>query len=176
MWYCKITLLGKLLEGNFMSEEIEKITKEIGNNFIEIHIQNMLGKSSIQFCLSASKRYNNSIDLLKIISDLFKEKDDLVIEFKTEIDNNYFIIKFTTNCKEPKISLGVDLIEGNYNFIIKIKNESKNIEKEIIHTEKKTTNFILEKHSKDRVDKNFDNEKCYVSIYFKLKIKEFDEI
>ncbi len=57
MWYCKITLLGKLLEGNFMSEEIEKITKEIGNNFIEIHIQNMLEKSSIQFCLFASKRY-----------------------------------------------------------------------------------------------------------------------
>ena len=44
-------------------------------------------------------------------------------------------------------------------LLLKLKNESKNIEKEIIHTEKKTTNFILEKHSKDRVNKNCDNEK-----------------
>ena len=136
----------------------------------------MREKSSIEFCLSSSKRFNNSIELLKIISELFKEKDDLLIEFKTEIQNNYFIIIFTTKCKEPKISLYVDLIEGNYQFIIKIKNDFKKIEKEIIHIEKMTSNFTLEKLSKDKVDKICDNEKCNVSIYFKLKIIEFEEI
>ena len=175
-WYYKIPLLGQWLEGNFMSEESEKITYNLGNQFIETHIENMREKSSIEFCLSSSKRFNNSIELLKIISELFKEKDDLLIEFKTEIQNNYFIIIFTTKCKEPKISLCVDLIEGNYRFIIKIKNDFKKIEKEIIHIEKMTSNFTLEKHSKDKVDKICDNEKCNVSIYFKLKIIEFEEI
>ena len=175
-WYYKIPLLGQWLEGNFMSEESEKITYNLGNQFIETHIENMREKSSIEFCLSSSKRFNNSIELLKIISELFKEKDDLLIEFKTEIQNNYFIIIFTTKCKEPKISLYVDLIEGNYQFIIKIKNDFKKIEKEIIHIEKMTSNFTLEKLSKDKVDKICDNEKCNVSIYFKLKIIEFEEI
>ena len=175
-WYYKIPLLGQWLEGNFMSDESEKITYNIGNQFIETHIENMREKSSIEFCLSSSKRFNNSIELLKIISELFKEKDDLLIEFKTEIQNNYFIIIFTTKCKEPKISLHVDLTEGNYQFIIKIKNDFKKIEKEIIHIEKMTSNFTLEKLSKDKVDKICDNEKCNVSIYFKLKIIEFEEI
>ena len=57
MWYYKIPLLGKWLEGNFMSEESEKITKEIGKEFIDTHIQNIVEKSSIEFCLSVSKRY-----------------------------------------------------------------------------------------------------------------------
>ena len=57
MWYYKVPLLGNWLESNFMSEESEKITKEIGKEFIETHIQNMIEKSSIKFCLFASKRY-----------------------------------------------------------------------------------------------------------------------
>ena len=40
-----------------MSEESEKITKEIGKEFIETHIQNIVEKSSIEFCLFAFKRY-----------------------------------------------------------------------------------------------------------------------
>ena len=56
MWYYRIPLLGPYLEGNYMSEESEKITKQIGNDFIETHIQNMLEKSSIKFCLFAPKR------------------------------------------------------------------------------------------------------------------------
>lgn len=174
-WYHYIPFIGTYLEGK-MYEESEKITNKIGNEFIERHIKNMREKSSIEFCLLSSKRYNNSIELLKTISELFKENNDLLIEFNTEIKNNYFIIKFTTKCKDPKINIKVEIIEENYYFFIKIKNNSINIENEKIHIEKMSSNFILEKTSIDKSDKSICDERCNVSIYYKLKIIKYEEI
>ena len=175
-WYYSIPLLGKWLEGNFMSEQSPNVTKQIGNDFINTHIENMQETSSNEFCLSACKRYNNSIELLSVISELFKVKKEFIIDFKTEVINNDFIIKFTTLFANPSINISIQLLEGFYNFIIKIKNRTNEQENEIIHSEKLTSNFILEKHSIDHSSKTNENGKCYVSIFIKLKSIEFEEV
>ena len=68
----------KLLEGNLMSEQSPIVTYQIGNDFINTHIENMKETSSNEFCLSACKRYNNSIELLSVISEFFYVKKDLL--------------------------------------------------------------------------------------------------
>ena len=176
-WYGKyikkIPYLGKYLEGEFMSEQSQRITNEIGSEFINILISNMRNTSTNAFCLRASKIYNNSIELLKKISELFEDKD--LIELNTEIINNEFIIKFITPFKNPKIKSSVEAVGDFYIFIIIIKKENNEDEKTITHKETITPGFILEKLIRDRSEKNNINEKCEVSIYFKLKNIEYAE-
>ena len=81
----KIPILGKWLEGNFMEEESPKVTREIGRQFIEMHINNMMLTSGIDFCSSAAQKYNNSVDLLEIISIQFSNN---LPENIKEIENN----------------------------------------------------------------------------------------
>ena len=172
-WVKKIPILGKWLEGEFMSEQSQKITNEIGNEFIKTLISNMKNTSTNVFCLKASNLYNNSIELLRKISELFKDKD--LIELNTEITNNEFIIKFIAPYNNPKTKSSVEIVGDFYIFIIKIKNENEKDEKTIIHKEKITPEFILEKLSRDRTNKSNIKEKCEVSIYFKLKNIEYTE-
>ena len=169
----RIPFLGKWLEGEFMSEQSQRITNEIGNNFINIHIENMRHNSNNAFCLDASYRFNNSIDLLKNIYESFEDKD--LIKYDWEKANDEFIIKFTTDFKEPKIKSTVEEIGEFYIFIIKINNDANNIEKKIVHKEKITDDFILEKLSRDRTNKNNIDGKCEVSVYFKIKKINYDE-
>ena len=117
-----IPFLGKWLEGEFMSEQSQRIT-----NFINIHIKNMRHNSNNAFCIDASYRFNNSIDLLKNIYESFEDKD--LIKYDWEKANDEFIIKFTTDFKEPKIKSTVEEIGEFYTFIIKINNDANNIEK-----------------------------------------------
>ena len=168
-----IPFLGKWLEGEFMSEQSQRITNEIGNNFINIHIKNMRHNSNNAFCIDASYRFNNSIDLLKNIYESFEDKD--LIKYDWEKANDEFIIKFTTDFKEPKIKSTVEEIGEFYTFIIKINNDANNIEKKIVHKEKITDDFILEKLSRDRTNKNNIDGKCEVSVYFKIKKINYDE-
>lgn len=170
-WYYKIPLLGKWLEGNYLTEESPRITKEIGDNFISCHIENMRRTSSNAFCLSASKDYNNSVDLLKIIYELF-QKD--YIEFTTEISNNKFIIKFSTDFVDPKIRVyEVKKDEEFYFFQIEIKKEEE-IKKTINHKEK-ITKFELKDYLRERVEKNNNNGQCDILVYFKLKELDYTE-
>ena len=173
-WLVKIIpFLGKWLEGEFMSEQSQRITNEIGNNFINVHIENMRHNSNNAFCLDASNRFNNSIDLLKNISESFEDKDSIKYDWKKT--KGEFIIKFKTDFEEPKIKSTVEEIGEFYIFIIKISNAANNIEKKIVHKEKIIDDFILEKLSRDRTDKNNIDGKCEVSIYFKLKKINYDE-
>ena len=92
------------------------------------------------FCLSACKRYNNSIEFLGVISELFKVQKELIIDFKTEVINNDFIIKFATLFSNLPINI----------FIGKLY-----------------SNFILEKHLIIHSTKTNENGKCFVSIFIK---------
>ena len=133
----------------------------------------MRHNSNNAFCIDASYRFNNSIDLLKNIYESFEDKD--LIKYDWEKANDEFIIKFTTDFKEPKIKSTVEEIGEFYTFIIKINNDANNIEKKIVHKEKITDDFILEKLSRDRTNKNNIDGKCEVSVYFKIKKINYDE-
>lgn len=164
-----IPLLGPWLEGRFMAEESPRVTKDIANQFINQHIAIQEKTSRNHFCLILAKQYNNSIDSLKKISESFLSNS---IEIKSEVKNNEFIIKFTTNFKDPKIvSHQVYTEDNKYIFKIDVKFPSLNdaIIAQLDHI-KNITEFKLDKDMRDRVVKENENNKCHVSIYYKLRI------
>jgi hypothetical protein len=55
----------------------------------------------------------------------------LIIDFKTEVINNDFIIKFATLFSNLPINIFIQLLEIFYNFIINIKNRTNELENEL---------------------------------------------
>lgn len=198
----KIPLLGPWLEGKYMEEESPKVTKEIGRLFIEQHIETMKYTSGEDFCLSAARKYNKSIELLDMISKLFpsnqpenikeienneieeiEEKKEIQenkskCEIKELIINDNFILKFTTNVENPKVGVyPVALFNKEY-YIFKFEIKDPSLENEnsskLIYT-KKLEDITLAEVEPYNVDKKVQNGKCNVSIFYKIGKQDFKE-
>lgn len=173
-WLKKIPILGKFLERNHFSVISPEITKNIGNEFMQMHIDLMLANSNNEFILLASNRYNNSIELLKELSRKYENPDD--IKVNTCINDTHFLINFITNFNQPKLKISNAYSEGEF-YIFKFE-VYKPIENSIpipFSIKKKIEEFKLKTYKRDHVEKNDIGNKCNVTIYFELEKIDYTE-
>ena len=112
--------------------------------------------------------------MLKKISESFLSNE---IRIESEIKDSEFIIKFTTNFNDPGISIyEVYTEDSKYIFKFDIKCPSLN-NAMIARLDyiKNIAEFKLDSKTRDRVVKINEDNKCHVSIYYKLKILDKTE-
>ena len=173
-WLRKIPLLGDFLESFHFSKISPEITKQIGKDFMQLHIDSMLANSDNAFILEASNRYNNSIELLKELSKKYENIDD--IKVNTSINDTHFLINFTTNFNQPKLKISDAYIEGEfYVFKVEVIKPIENSNPIIFSLKKKIEEFKLKKYRRDKVQKDDIESKCNVTIYFELEKIDFTE-
>ena len=112
--------------------------------------------------------------MLKKISESFLSNE---IRIESEIKDSEFIIKFTTNFNNPKISSHEVYTEDNkyiFKFVIKCPSLNDAVIAKLDYI-KNITEFKLDSKIRDRVVKINEDNKCHVSVYFKLKILDIIE-
>ena len=169
-WFKHIPILGDWLDKKHLYEHSPEITKEMGEKFKRMHQEKMKKTSEITFLKNCIKYYNNSIELLKILS----QKNTFEIKERSYIyeSENVFIIEFETPFLNPQIACHQVLIIGeNYFFKIEITNIDKKEEKfEPITLLKSIKEMQLAELKRKEVKKIKDEalKKCKVKVYYSL--------